>query len=215
MLRYPQPFNYSAINNFGASEALGSYLLFLNDDTEVLSSDWLERMLGFAQLPHLGAVGAKLLFPQGGGIQHCGVVNLAAGPGHAFYAAPPNAPLYFGRNILEWNWLAVMGACMMIARSKFDVVDGFDEQLPVAYNDVDLCWRLHDRGLRSLVCNAVTLIHHESVSRGLDHEDPGKLERLGRERRQLYRKHSGHFMRDPYFNPNLHADNVNFLVQNY
>ncbi|MFZ3184682.1 MAG: glycosyltransferase [Pseudomonas sp.] len=215
LLRDPQPFNYSAINNFGAREAQGSYLLFLNDDTEVLTIDWLERLLGFAQLSHLGAVGAKLLFPQDGGIQHCGVLNLAAGPGHAFYAAPPNAPLYFGRNILEWNWLAVTGACLMIARSKFDAVGGFDEQLPVAYNDVDLCWRLHDQGWRSLVCNAVTLIHYESVSRGLDHEDPVKLERLGRERRQLYRKHPGRFMQDPYFNPNLHAGNVNFLVQNY
>lgn len=215
LLRYPQPFNYSAINNFGAREARGSYLLFLNDDTEVLTSDWLERMLGFSQLSHLGAVGAKLLFPQDGGIQHCGVLNLAAGPGHAFYTAPPNAPLYFGRNILEWNWLAVTGACMMIERSKFDAVNGFDEQLPVAYNDVDLCLRLHDRGLRSLVCNAVSLIHHESISRGVDHEDPAKLERLGRERRQLYSKHPMHFMHDPYFNPNLHAGNVNFLVQNY
>lgn len=215
LLRHPRPFNYSAINNFGAREAQGSYLLFLNDDTEVLTIDWLERLLGFAQLPHLGAVGAKLLFPQNGGIQHCGVLNLAAGPGHAFYAAPPHAPLYFGRNILEWNWLAVTGACLMIARSKFDAIGGFDEQLPVAYNDVDLCWRLHDEGWRSLVCNAVTLIHYESISRGLDHEDPAKLARLGRERRQLYRKHPRHFMQDPYFNPNLHAGNVNFLAQNY
>lgn len=215
LLHYPQPFNYSAINNLGAHAAQGSYLLFLNDDTEILTSDWLERLLGFAQLPHLGAVGAKLLFPQDGGIQHCGVLNLAAGPGHAFYTAPAHAPLYFGRNVLEWNWLAVTGACLMVARSKFDAVGGFDEQLPVAYNDVDLCWRLHDQGWRSLVCNAVSLIHYESVSRGLDHEDPIKLERLGRERRQLYRKHPKHFMQDPYFNPNLHAGNVNFLVQNY
>lgn len=215
VLHYPLPFNYSAINNMGAREAAGDYLLFLNDDTEVLSIDWLERLLGFAQLPHMGAVGAKLLFPEGGGIQHCGVLNLAAGPGHAFYAGPPQAPLYFGRNILEWNWLAVTGACLMVARSKFDAVDGFDELLPVAYNDVDLCWRLHDKGWRNVVCNAVSLIHYESVSRGLDHEDPVKFARLGRERRQLYRKHSGFFMQDPYFNPNLHAGNVNFLVQNY
>lgn len=215
VLRYPLPFNYSAINNMGAREAVGDYLLFLNDDTEVLSIDWLERLLGFAQLPHMGAVGAKLLFPEGGGIQHCGVLNLAAGPGHAFYAGPPQAPLYFGRNILEWNWLAVTGACLMVARSKFDSVDGFDELLPVAYNDVDLCWRLHDKGWRNVVCNAVSLIHYESVSRGLDHEDPVKFARLGRDRRQLYRKHPKYFMQDPYFNKNLHAGSVNFLVQNY
>lgn len=215
LLRYPQPFNYSAINNFGARESDGDYLLFLNDDTEVLSVDWLERLLGFAQLSHAGAVGAKLLFPDGGGIQHCGVLNLAAGPGHAFYAASPSAPLYFGRNILEWNWLAVTGACLMVARCKFEEVGGFDEQFPVAYNDIDLCWRLHDQGYRNIVCNAVSLVHYESVSRGHDHEDPVKLERLGRERRNLYRKHPEYFMHDPYFNANLHAGNVNFLVQNY
>lgn len=215
LLRYPQPFNYSAINNLGVRESDGDYLLFLNDDTEILSVDWLERLLGFAQLSHIGAVGAKLLFPDDRSIQHCGVLNLAAGPGHAFYAASSSAPLYFGRNILDWNWLAVTGACLMVARCKFDAIGGFDEQFPVAYNDVDLCWRLHDQGYRNVVCNAVSLIHYESVSRGLDHEDPVKLERLGRERRNLYAKHPQYFMRDPYFNANLHAGNVNFLVQNY
>ena len=215
VLRYPHPFNYSAINNLGAREAKGEYLLFLNDDTEILTPDWLERMLGFAQLEHVGAVGAKLLFPNSGTIQHCGVLNLAAGPGHAFYNAPADAPLYFGRNILEWNWLAITGACLMVRSDKFAAVEGFDETFPVGYNDVDLCWRLHDQGLKNLVCNAARLIHHESVSRGVDDDDPVKLRRLEKERRRLYQKHPHHFMTDPYFNPNLHGSSVNFLAQNF
>ncbi|QKE65042.1 glycosyltransferase [Aquipseudomonas campi] len=213
--RYPHPFNYSAINNFGVREAKGDYLLFLNDDTETLAPDWLERMLGFAQLDHIGAVGAKLLFPKSNSIQHCGVLNLAAGPGHAFYNAPADAPIYFGRNILEWNWLAATGACLLVKRSKFEAIGGFDESFPVAYNDIDLCWRLHDHGLKNLVCNAARLIHHESVSRGVDDEDPLKLKRLAQERRRLYQKHPGYFMHDPYFNPNLHGSSVNFLAQNF
>lgn len=215
VLRYPHPFNYSAINNFGVREGKGDYLLFLNDDTEILAPDWLERMLGFAQLEHIGAVGAKLLFPGSSSIQHCGVLNLAAGPGHAFYNAPADAPLYFGRNILEWNWLAATGACLLVKRCKFEAVGGFDESFPIAYNDIDLCWRLHDQGLKNLVCNAARLLHHESVSRGVDDEDPLKLQRLAQERRRLYQKHPDYFMHDPYFNPNLHGSSVNFLAQNF
>lgn len=215
VLRYPHPFNYSAINNFGVNGAKGEYLLFLNDDTEVLTPDWLERMLGFAQLDHIGAVSAKLLFPGSNNIQHCGVLNLAAGPGHAFYNAPADAPIYFGRNILEWNWLAATGACLLVKRSKFEAIGGFDESFPVAYNDIDLCWRLHDQDLKNLVCNAARLLHHESVSRGVDDEDPLKLQRLAQERRRLYQKHPGYFMHDPYFNPNLHGSSVNFLAQNF
>lgn len=213
--RYPHPFNYSAINNLASRYAKGEFLLFLNDDTQVIEGDWLERLLGFAQLEHVGAVGAKLLFPGSERIQHCGVLNLADGPGHAFYNARNDMPLYFGRNILDWNWLAVTGACLMVARHKFESIGGFDEALPIAYNDVDLCLRLHRAGWHNVVCSAVTLVHHESVSRGVDHEDAVKLKRLGRERRKLFHKHPGYFMRDPYYNNNLHQNSVDFLVLNY
>ncbi|MHA6491672.1 glycosyltransferase [Pseudomonas borbori] len=213
--RYPHPFNYSAINNLASRYAAGEYLLFLNDDTQVMEGDWLERLLGFAQLEHVGAVGAKLLFPGSERIQHCGVLNLADGPGHAFYNARNDMPLYFGRNILDWNWLAVTGACLMVARHKFESIGGFDEALPIAYNDVDLCLGLHRAGWHNVVCSAVALVHHESVSRGVDHEDVVKLKRLGRERRKLFHKHPGYFMRDPYYNNNLHQNSVDFLVLNY
>lgn len=215
LLRYPHPFNYSAINNFAAGQAQGEYLLFLNDDTQVESADWLERMLGFAQQTHAGAVGAKLLFPATRRIQHCGVVNLADGPGHAFYNACASTPLYFGRNLLDWNWLAVTGACLLVHRGKFEAIGGFDEELPVAYNDIDLCIRLHKAGWHNLVCAAAQLLHHESVSRGVDHEDPSKLKRLASERRKLFRKHPDYFMLDPYHNKNLHQNSVDFLVLNY
>lgn len=213
--RYPHPFNYSAINNYASQQAAGDYLLFLNDDTQVQSADWLERLLGFAQQTHVGAVGAKLLFPGTGRIQHCGVLNLADGPGHAFYNACAKTPLYFGRNLLDWNWLAVTGACLMVQREKFETAGGFDEDLPVAYNDIDLCMRLRQAGWHNLVCSAAQLLHHESLSRGIDHEDPSKLERLATERRKLFRKHPDYFMLDPYYNKNLHQNSVDFLVLNY
>nr|WP_298139515.1 glycosyltransferase [uncultured Pseudomonas sp.] len=212
---YPHPFNYSAINNLASRYATGEFLLFLNDDTQVIEGDWLERLLGFAQLEHVGAVGAKLLFPGSERIQHCGVLNLADGPGHAFYNARHDIPLYFGRNVLDWNWLAVTGACLMVARHKFESIGGFDEALPIAYNDVDLCLGLHRAGWHNVVCSAVTLVHHESVSRGVDHEDTVKLKRLGRERRKLFYKHPDYFMRDPYHNNNLHQNSVDFLMLNY
>jgi len=215
LLRYPHPFNFSAINNLGASAAKGQVLLFLNDDTEVLAPDWLERLLGYAQLPHIGAVGAQLLFPGAERIQHCGIVNLADGPGHAFCQARAGDPLYFGRNVLEWNWLAVTGACLMVERNKFDAVGGFDETFPVAYNDVDLCFALRKAGWHNVVCNAVQLLHHESLSRGLDHESAAKRERLTGEQRRLFRKHPHFFMRDPYHHPSLHPNSIDFLVQNY
>lgn len=215
VLRYPHAFNYSAINNFAAAQALGEYLLFLNDDTQVLEGDWLERLLGFAEREHVGAVGAQLIFPDTLRIQHCGVMNLADGPGHGFYNASASTPQYFGRNVLEWNWLAVTGACLLVARRNFVAIGGFDESLPIAYNDIDLCLRLHQRGLHNVCCNAVQLLHYESLSRGVDHLDAQKHARLAAERRKLYSKHPSYFMQDPYYNKNLHSNSVDFLALNY
>jgi len=198
----PRPFNYSALNNRGAAYATGEILLFLNDDTEPQTPDWLERMIGYAQQPHVGAVGARLHFPDGS-IQHCGVVNLLDGPGHAFYRKPGTRPADFGRDTLEYDWLAVTGACLMIERKKFERVGGFDESLPVAYNDVELCLRLHGAGLYNVVCQAAVVTHHESASRGSDDADPGKQARLLADRRRLWDLHPGFLAHDPFHNPNL------------
>jgi GT2 family glycosyltransferase/2-polyprenyl-3-methyl-5-hydroxy-6-metoxy-1,4-benzoquinol methylase len=210
VIRHAEPFNYSELNNIGIENSEGSLLLFLNDDTEVISEDWLERMGGYAQLPHIGAVGAKLLYPGKREIQHAGVVNFENGPGHAFSRQKADIPGYYMRNLLEYNWLAVTGACLMIERTKVQIVGGFDEEFPIAYNDIDLCFRLRDAGLYNVVCQSVRLIHYESISRGLDHLDKIKRERLAQERGQLYQKHPIYFQYDPFHSPNLHPNGINF-----
>ena len=212
VIRHDAPFNFSELNNIGANIAQGDILLFLNDDTEIISTDWMERMGGYAQLVHVGAVGAKLLYPGGHEIQHAGVLNLEEGPNHAFLRQNANTPGYYMRNLLEYNWLAVTGACLMIERTKFQLVGGFDEIFPIAYNDIDLCLSLRNSGLYNVVCQAVRLIHHESVSRGLDHLSEVKQARLQQEKRHLFDKHPYYFQYDPFHNPNLHPNGINFEV---
>ncbi|WP_250465457.1 glycosyltransferase family 2 protein [Caballeronia sp. GAFFF2] len=212
VVSHDRPFNYSEINNVGVRHASGEILLFLNDDTEVISADWLDRMAGFAQQAHVGAVGAKLIFPRSRSIQHCGIVNLAAGPGHAFLTSDADTPFAFARNMLEYDWLAVTGACLMIDRSKFDECGGFDETFPIAYNDVELCFRIVERGLYNVLCASVELTHHESLTRGDDSLDPARLKRLAQERRRLYARHSQFFMHDPFHNPNLSPVDLHFRI---
>lgn len=210
VIRHDAPFNYSELNNLGARASHGEILLFLNDDTELLSADGLERMAGYAQLPHVGAVGAKLLYPQTRQVQHAGLVNLACGPSHAFLRQDADSHGYFMRNLLEYDWIAVTGACLMLERGKFDAAGGFDEDFPIAYNDVDLCLRLLRRGLYHVVCPSVRLLHHESLSRGLDHESPERRARLDVDRHRLYARHPDYLMHDPFHSPNLHPDSVQF-----
>ena len=212
VLRYDKPFNFSELNNVGAHESRGDILLFLNDDTEIRQEDWLERLAAYAQQPHIGAVGAKLLYPNSNRNQHAGILNLEDGPGHAFLGEDGDAPGYFMRNLLEYNWLAVTGACLMIERVKFEKIGGFDQSLPVAYNDVEIGIRLHKAGFFNVVCQRVRLTHHESVSRGLDHLDAEKAARLKRERKHLYRLHPEYFQYDPFFNINLHPNGIHFEV---
>lgn len=212
VIRHDIPFNFSSLMNLGAQACTGELLLFLNDDTEVLQADWLERLAGFAQLPHIGAVGAKLLYPKSLRIQHAGVVNLAAGPGHAFLQQKSNNPGYYMRNLLEYNWLAVTGACLMVTRDKFEAIHGFNEQLATAYNDIDLCMRLYEAGYYNVNCQAVRLIHHESVSRGSDLACQAKRLRLQRDLKDLQTLHPRFIAYDPFHNPNLKADSVHFEV---
>jgi len=210
VLEHDMPFNYSVLNNLGAEKAHGDLLLFLNDDTEVITPDWMQRMGGYARLSHIGAVGSRLLYPGGEKIQHAGILNLQDGPGHAFLRKDKTSTGYFMRNLLEYNWFAVTGACMMIERKKFDMVGGFEERLPVAYNDVELCMRLIEKGFYNIVCQSVELIHHESFSRGEDHLEETTAKRLEKERSFLYTLHPLFFQHDPYFNPNFHPNGVNF-----
>ena len=199
----PLQFNFSQMCNIGASKASGDYYLFLNDDIEIKGSKWLSILLGQAQVPYVGAVGAKLLYPDSNMIQHVGVVNLAIGPGHAFHGFDDNMNYYYGRNILDYNFSVVTGACLMVQKEKYDKIGGFDETLPVAYNDVELCFKLVEAGYYNVLRNDVCLIHHESVSRGYDAVTPEKAERQKREMAHLYELHPKFKGYDPCYNPNL------------
>ncbi len=173
----PMEFNFSAMCNIGAQLATGDYLLFLNDDIEIKGEEWLTRLLGQAQVSHTGAVGARLIYPKDNLIQHCGVLNLPIGPGHAFHGIIDNMILYGGRNIVDYDFSIVTGACLMISKDKFNEVGGFEEKLPVAYNDVELCFKLLEKGYYNVLRNDVRMIHHESVSRGYDEKSEEKHQR--------------------------------------
>lgn len=196
-------FNFSRMCNMGAARAQGEYLLFLNDDIEIFQPDWLSRMVGHAILPHIGAVGAKLYYPGGDKIQHLGVVNILNGPIHPLAGENDYKVFYFGRNLIEYNYLAVTAACLMIKRDKFDEIGGFDENLAVAYNDVDLCFTLVENGYYNVVRNDVKLYHHESISRGNDLMSEEKFNRLMNEQHKLYLKHPQFNKKDPFYNRNL------------
>ena len=195
-------FNFSAMCNLGAEVATGKYLLFLNDDIEALESGWLQKMKALAEKPHVGAVGAKLYYPGGRKLQHLGVVNLAIGPGHCFLEQEDKGNLYYGRNRYNYNYLAVTAACLMVRKEVFAQVGGFDENLRVAYNDVDFCFSVYEAGYDNVLCNEAVLCHHESLSRGSD-ENGEKRERLLAEAHYLYKKHPALDQRDPFYSPNL------------
>jgi len=192
----PEGFSFSSINNQAVRSATGDLVLFLNDDTEVIEPRWLSRMVGYSQLPGVGAVGARLLYPDGR-VQHGGVV-LRAGdsgaPGHAFSGHPGEELSYFFLAETTREVAAVTAACMLTPRRVFEELGGFDEKMfRVSLNDVDYCLRLADRGLACLYVGGAVLLHHESASRSRQ-DDPSELAHF----RRRYRHR-----RDPYYNPNL------------
>ena len=201
---HPAEFNFSAMCNCGANNTDGELILFLNDDIEIQGNEWLERLIGHAQQSQAGAVGCKLYYPDGHTIQHNGVVNLYNNPGHVFYGFDDrNANFYFSRNLIDYNFMIVTAAAMMVSRSKFDEIGGFDETLPVAYNDVELCFKLIEHGYYNVLRTDVALIHHESVSRGLDRENEEKKKRLDNDLKKLYELHPKMKSYDPCYNINL------------
>lgn len=206
----PMDFNYSVLCNIGAEAAQGEYLLFLNDDIEAGDGEFMEKMLHYAALPHVGAVGAKLLYPGSDIIQHVGITNLLCGPSHKLATFSDAEEYYFGRNRWDYDVLAVTGACMMVSREKYFQVGGFSDKMGVSYNDVDLCISLYERGLYNVICNATFLYHHESLSRGTDIVSDAKHERLIRERRLLYSRHEWLQNGDPFYNVNLVQDSLEY-----
>lgn len=196
-------FNYAKMCNLGVKKATGEYLLFLNDDIEVIQHDWMDIMLGHASRNHIGAVGAKLLYPNSDLIQHMGVYNTSNGPDHIFARRNDRDIFYLGMNRVECNNLAVTGACLMVSSYKYNSIGGFDENLSVAFNDVDLCIRLLDKGLYNVVRQDVCLYHHESLSRGSDYTDSNKYLRLSKEKQLFYYKHTILKNKDAFVNANI------------
>lgn len=212
-IEFNEEFNFSRIVNFGVSQSKGEYLLILNNDTEVISWDWMEAMLEHAQREEVGAVGAKLLYPNDT-IQHAGIViGLGGYAGHAHKLLPINFPGYFNLLHTVHNVSAVTGACFMISREKYDSVNGFDEvNFKVAYNDVDFCLRLREKGLLNVFTPYAELYHYESISRGYEDTEE-KQQRFSGEKARLRERHAGIFEQgDPYYNPNLTHDDENYSL---
>ena len=203
VLTWEKEFNYSAINNFAAKEAKGEYLLFLNNDVEILTPDWMEEMLQNCQQENVAAVGAKLYYPDDT-IQHAGVVlGLGGIAGHIMCRAQREDPGYFGRMISVQEISAVTAACMMVKKADFDAVGGFDETFQVAFNDIDLCMKFRAAGKKIIFTPYAELYHYESKSRGLE-DTPEKQFRFDKEVKRFQEKWAQQLeMGDPYYSPNL------------
>ena len=207
---YSGPFNFSDMNNHAVSMATGSILALLNNDVDIINPEWLSEMVSLAAISSVGAVGAKLIYPDER-VQHGGVVLGVGGvANHFFHLLPRDDKGPIGRAVLTSTVSAVTAACLVVRKSVFDEVGGFDaDNLPVAFNDVDLCLKIGQRGYRNVWTPHALLYHHESVSRGSDLV-PEKLERFKAEVRFMQEKW-GHLLdRDPFYNLNLNIETANF-----
>lgn len=203
MVTYKGSFNYSAINNLGVKSAKGDYLLFLNNDTEIINKTCLTEMLGFCQKPDVGAVGARLYYDDDT-VQHAGVlIGLGGIAGHPFSRFPRNATGYMNRMVVAQDLSAVTAACMMVKKSVFEKVGGFYEGLAVAFNDVDFCMKVTRAGYRVVYNPFAELYHYESKSRGQE-DTPEKKKRFEHEVAMFAERWPDILKNgDPYYNPNL------------
>jgi glycosyltransferase involved in cell wall biosynthesis len=206
------PFNFSRLNNAGVRHACGDVLVLLNDDIEVISGNWLEEMAGQAQRKTIGAVSAVLLYPDDT-IQHAGVILGVGGvANHSHRYAPAISPGYFGRLLIPANYAAVTGACLMVTKERYLNSGGLDEELAVAYNDVDFCLRLLQKGYRNIVLSHVRLYHHESQSRGIDVTADRIKDRLKRDMTVIETRWREFIVNDPCYNPNLTKEREDFSL---
>ena len=203
VLTWEKEFNYSAINNFAAKQAEGVYLLFLNNDVEILTPQWMEEMLQICQQKDVAITGAKLYYPDDT-IQHAGVVlGLGGIAGHIMCKASREDPGYFGRTVTVQEISAVTAACMMIRTEDFWNAGGFDETFQVAFNDIDLCMKVRAAGKKIVFTPYAELYHYESKSRGLE-DTPEKQFRFDKEVKAFEAKWSEQLAKgDPYYSPNL------------
>ncbi len=215
LVTYQGAFNYSAVNNLGVSFADGEYVVLLNNDTQVITVNWLEELLMYAQREDVGAVGAKLYYADHT-IQHAGVI-LALGAhrtaGHCHYKQSRENLGYMGRLCYAQNFSAVTGACLMVKKALYDEVGGLDEGFAISLNDVDFCLKLREKGLLNVFTPFAELYHFESISRGLDDQGE-KAQRYNRESEKFREKwktvlEAG----DPYYNPNFSLDRSDFSLK--
>ncbi len=206
------PFNFSALINFGVAQSGGELVVLMNDDMEAQDSDWLKEMVAHVSQPSVGAVGARLWFPDGT-LQHGGVILGFGGvAGHAHYRYPATDAGYFSRAFLQQNFSAVTAACMIIRREAFEQVNGMDEvNLPVAFNDIDFCLRLREHGWQVRWTPSANLLHHESASRGrkeTDERDPQSRSEV----EFMLRRWNEILLRDPFYNVNLSLRRADFAL---
>lgn len=211
VLRDDSPFNFSALNNKAAAIATGHILTLLNNDTEVLNSDWLREMASHAQRPHVGCVGARLWYPDKT-LQHGGVVlGIGGVAGHSHKHTPYGAPGYLGRAILASEFSAVTAACLTVRAEIYHEVGGLDESFTVALNDVDFCLRVREKGYSNVWTPYAELIHYESKTRGYE-DDPKKLKRFNAEREKMKARWGKLLLNDPYYSPNLSLQSEDFRM---
>lgn len=206
-------FNYSKLNNFGVSKASGEYFVFLNNDTKIITKDWLEKIIGNCQRNEVGAVGAKLLY-KNKRIQHAGVVlNLTGTAGHVNLNERADKPGYFGRIMIQQNVSCVTGALLGISKKVFEEIKGFDESFPIAYNDVDLCLKILEIGKLNVYNPFIEAYHLESKTRGYEDTEE-KQNRLKKEEKKIKEKWEKYFtVTDKYYSPNLRTDVPNMRIK--
>src|SRR5690606_16075045 len=201
-----EPFNWARLNNIGARHASGNLYLFLNDDIEVTDEQWLGELVRQANRPDVGTVGALLYYPNGA-LQHAGVVLVDHGGGctHLLYKRMPSDTVYRRMHETTREVAASTGACLMLTRSRFEEIGGFDEELAVVGNDIDLCLRLLERGYRNVWTPHCQLVHHESISR--------KSNSPRADERTMWERWGKLFLAgDPYYNPNLSLTRADFSL---
>lgn len=213
--RHDGPFNYARINNEAVALVDSALVCLMNNDIEAIDGAWLTHMVRHAVRPEIGAVGAKLLYPDRT-VQHGGVIlGIQGVAGHGHKGFPQDHPGYFSRLVLPQALSAVTAACLVVRRESYLAVGGFDEEhLPVAFNDVDFCLRLREAGLRNVWTPDAVLIHHESVSRGID-QTPEQQARSAAEVAYMLTRWEDDLVADPAYNPNLTLDSENFALAPY
>ena len=212
VLRREEEFNFGRLNNFAVGQVESDFVALLNNDLTVITPDWLEEMVSQALRPQVGAVGARLLYPDDR-IQHAGVILGGGGiAAHAHKGLPRTNHGYFSRAILAQDLSAVTAACMLVRREAYLAIGGFDEEhLKVAFNDVDFCLRLREQGYRIVYTPYAEFYHHESASRGLE-DTVGKHVRFEAEIEYMHQKWDEALERDPAYNPNLSLASADFTL---